>query len=88
MVNGRRWRATDPEIPEEIRDELQRHLGRARSAVRTSRDAGDEEAVKAARHRVDAAKRGLGERGDPWWEQDSATRERRWRAAIEALAER
>ena len=33
------------------------------------RDAGGEtDAVKQARARVDAAKRALGERGQPWWD--------------------
>lgn len=38
------------------------------AARRTVRDArGDNAAIKTARARVDAAKRALGERGDPWW---------------------
>lgn len=85
VVNGRRWRAADPELPDDVRADLQRHLGRARSAVRTGRAAGDEAAVAAARRRVGLAKHGLGERGQPWWEQDGPTRRRRWREALEAL---
>jgi hypothetical protein len=29
-VHGRRWRATDPEIPDGVRDRLQKHLMAAR----------------------------------------------------------
>ncbi|MFC5948852.1 hypothetical protein ACFQH9_11245 [Pseudonocardia lutea] len=85
VVRGRRWRAADPELPEQVRAELQRHLGRARAAVRTGRAADDPDAVRAARRRVALAKHGLGERGEPWWEQDPDTRERRWTEALEAL---
>ena len=85
VVRGRRWRATDPELPDDVRVDLQRHLGRARAAVRTARAAGDDAAVAAARRRVDLAKRGLGERGQPWWGQDPGARRRRWREALAAL---
>jgi hypothetical protein len=85
VVHGRRWRAADPELPDDVRAELQHHLGRARAAVRTARSAGDDEAVREARSRVGLAKHGLGERGQPWWEQDGPTRQRRWREALDAL---
>ena len=85
VVRGRRWRATDPELPDDVRAELQHHLGRARAVVRTSRAAGDEPAVRAARRRVDLAKRGLGERGEPWWEQSDSAREQRWTDALAEL---
>ena len=65
VVDGRKWRATDPELPEETAALLRSHLGRARSAVRT---AGDDGAQRAARDRVQLAKEGLGERGDAWWD--------------------
>ncbi len=42
-------------------------------------------AVTAARARVGAAKRGLGERGTPWWEQDSDARRERWTTALDEL---
>lgn len=86
VVRGRRWRAADPELPDEVRAELQQHLGRARAAVRTTRAAGDADAEAAARHRVDLAKHGLGERGTPWWEQSAEDREQRWTEALAALA--
>jgi hypothetical protein len=71
VVDGRKWRATDPELPEETAARLRSHLGRARSAVRT---AGDDGAKRAARDRVQLAKEGLGERGDAWWDLDVAQR--------------
>jgi hypothetical protein len=85
VVDGRRWRAADPELPEQVRARLLHHLGTARSAVRTAKQADDDAAVSAARARVGAAKRGLGERGTPWWEQDSDARRERWTAALDEL---
>ena len=41
--------------------------------------------MAAARARVQLAKTGLGERGDPWWEQDGDARRARWEAALRAL---
>ncbi|GAA3232757.1 hypothetical protein GCM10017691_27700 [Pseudonocardia petroleophila] len=87
VVDGRRWRAADPELPDDVRAELLHHLGVARSAVRTAGRAGDDEAVRRARARVQAAKTGLGERGDPWWEQDADARAARWTAALRTLGE-
>jgi len=85
VVDGRRWRATDPDLPDEVRAELQHHLGKARAGVRTAKAAGDEDAVREARRRVGLAKHGLGERGEPWWEQDAAAKRRRWGDALDAL---
>ncbi len=64
VVAGRRWRAVDPQLPDEEATSLRSALGRARSAVR--RTQGD--ARRAARERVQWAKEGLGERGDAWWD--------------------
>ncbi|GAA1914404.1 hypothetical protein [Nocardioides marmoribigeumensis] len=85
VVDGRRWRRSDPTLPSEVEERLLHHLGRGRSGVRTAKRAGDEEALAAARHRVRVAKVGLGERGDPWWEQDPDVRERRWTDALAGL---
>ncbi|MEV1295268.1 hypothetical protein [Pseudonocardia sp. NPDC049635] len=85
VVRGRRWRAADPALPEDVRSELQQHLGRARAEVGAGKRTGDDGCVAAARERVDAAKRGLGERGTPWWEQDEQTRRARWDGALRAL---
>ena len=70
VVGGRRWRATDPQVPEALRAELVAELMSARRAVRSEGD--------AARHRVQDAKVALGERGEPWWEEpsDEGRRER------------
>ena len=65
VAKGRLWRRTDPRLPEGERRAAVKELMRARLAVR---DAPDEEATRAARARVDAAKRALGERGPVWWE--------------------
>lgn len=62
VVDGRRWRATDPELPGELAAALRRELGRARSAIGRSREA---EETARLRGRVQVAKEGLGERGPP-----------------------
>src|SRR5690606_27687528 len=67
VVGGRRWRRSDPSIPEPLRQELVDELMDARRAVKSGKGADDETATTAARARVDAAKRALGERGPPWW---------------------
>ena len=85
VVDGRRWRAADPALPDDVRERLLHHLGVARSAVRTARRAGDDGAVTAARARVQLAKTGLGERGPAWWEQDDDERRARWTAALREL---
>lgn len=79
VVDGRRWRATDPSIPEPLRKELVGELMAARRAVRT--DPG------TARPRVQDAKVALGERGEPWWDEptDEGRRERVG-AALRTLA--
>lgn len=63
VVGGRKWRASDPSIPEQLRAQLVSSLMAGRRAVRTEGD--------AARHRVQDAKVALGERGEPWWETPS-----------------
>ena len=64
VVRGRLWRASDPTLLPERRETLVHDLMAARRAVR---DARDEESRRAARARVDIAKRSLGERGPVWW---------------------
>lgn len=68
VIDGRRWRATDPSIPENFRSELVAELMSARRAVGAATRAGDDRATTAARARVQDAKVALGERGHPWWE--------------------
>jgi hypothetical protein len=74
VVDGRRWRRTDPSLPADLVAHLTSHLGRGRSGVAQGKWAGDDERVTAARTRVGLAKRGLGERGPKWWEVDEAER--------------
>ena len=85
VVDGRRWRTADPALPDDVRERLLHHLGVGRSGVRTAKADGDEEAVAAARARVQLAKTGLGERGTAWWEQSDTEREERWETALRDL---
>lgn len=82
VVDGRKWRATDPELPEDVAAVLRRELMSARRAVGAALRAGDPVAERAARDRVGRAKTGLGERGEPWWEQTLEQRRARWEAAL------
>ncbi|MFI6090519.1 hypothetical protein [Streptomyces sp. NPDC051218] len=85
IIKGRRWRATDPLVPDEEAKRLTHHLMAARRAVAAAGD--DEGAVKAARARVQLAKTGLGERGTAWWEQTPAERRERWEDCLRRLEE-
>ena len=85
LHSGRRWRKTDPSLPEDVKARLMSHLGRGRSGVRNSAKGDDGAALPRARRTVQLAKEGLGERGTPWWEQSAADRRRRWQ---DFLAER
>jgi hypothetical protein len=88
VVGGRRWRASDPSIPEALRQELVDALMAARRAVGIATRAGDDDAVAAARARVQAAKVALGERGRPWWEPPTEQSQReRLEGAIVALVD-
>ena len=58
-MRGRLWRCSNPHLPEDERAALVSELMAARRAVRGG--------GPAARERVDAAKRTLGERGPVWW---------------------
>lgn len=86
IVKGRRWRRTDPCLPTAMVEALKSHLGRGRSGVRVAQRRGDQEAVAAARARVDLAKHGLGERGPRWWDDPEADRVARAKAALAELA--
>lgn len=77
VVKGRRWRATDPSIPEKLRAELVSALMTGRRMVRTEGD--------AARVMVHDAKVALGERGDPWWDPTDGGRRDRVAATIRTL---
>ncbi|MDP3711016.1 MAG: hypothetical protein Q8R60_00855 [Mycobacteriales bacterium] len=82
VIDGRRWRATDPAIPEDVAAELRRELMSARRAVGVALRSGDVDEERVARDRVHRAKTALGERGEPWWEQDLAQRRARWEAGL------
>ena len=79
VIDGRRWRATDPDIPEERQAELRRALMAWRRDVRRTRGTDEESASRAG---VQAAKVALGERGIPWWEQSPEERRVRWSATV------
>ena len=84
VIKGRRWRATDPAIPEDVAAQLRKVLMAARrdvgAALRADRD------PASARARVQAAKVALGERGTPWWEQTLDERRERWEQGLRDLA--
>ncbi|MEO7724331.1 MAG: DUF3253 domain-containing protein [Chthoniobacterales bacterium] len=72
VIKGRRWRKTDPNIPEKLRAELVKELMAARRVQN--------------RPRVQDAKVALGERGEKWWEEVSFEGQRkRLLAATRAL---
>jgi hypothetical protein len=79
VVDGRRWRATDPAIPEVRRQELTRVLMAWRRDVRRTKGTDEERTSRAG---VQAAKVALGERGTPWWEQTDEERRARWDAEV------
>ena len=82
-VDGRRWRASDPGIPQKFRQELVNELMAARRAVRDARSA---RAIRRSRCRVNDAKLALGERGRGWWLRATlVAANRRIEAALRAL---
>lgn len=85
VIDGRRWRRTDPSLPTAVVDALKSHLGRGRSSVGRAKRDGDDKAVAAARRRVGLAKHGLGERGPYWWDEPEAARLARAEEALRAL---
>jgi hypothetical protein len=76
IVNGRKWRATDPLIPDERRSELQSILMAWRRDVKRTKGAPE------SRRGVQSTKVALGERGTPWWEQTDKERRERWEADV------
>jgi hypothetical protein len=86
VVGGRRWRRSDPRIPDRLRSELVSELMAARRAVGAAQRSGDMERLAAARRRVQNAKVALGERGAAWWDEPSPfDRASRIRATIRTL---
>lgn len=85
VVNGRKWRATDPAIPESELEEFKHFLALGRSGSRKSKTKTEDD-IKAARQYTGLAKLGLGERGQPvWWEDSSEGRKKRWSDALVQL---
>ena len=68
VIDRRRWRATNANLPEDERKRLVSELMRARGDVGRALKAEDATAEREARDRVHAAKVALGERGPKWWE--------------------
>jgi len=77
VVRGRLWRRANPALPEEERARLVGELMSARREVRAAGSAGDADRLRAARARVHEAKVALGERGPPWWTDESPDFNRR-----------
>jgi len=73
VIDGRKWRATNPNLPEEERKKWVSELMSARRAVGAALKSGNKELENAARDRVQAAKEALGERGPKWWEDKPPT---------------
>lgn len=76
VIKGRRWRATDPDIPEERNAELRSILMAWRREVKRTSGAPE------SRAGVQATKVALGERGTPWWEQSDDERRARWESEV------
>ena len=76
IVGGRRWRATDPLIPDDRNAELRSILMAWRRDVKRTKGAPE------SRAGVQATKVALGERGTPWWEQTDDERRARWETEV------
>lgn len=83
VVDGRKWRASDPELDQELRRALVSELMAARRHVKEALSDNDPRALKMARARVHDAKVALGERGKPWWEPQTPSDEEERLAATE-----
>lgn len=87
VIDGRRWRATDPGIPSTLAAELRKALMAARRDIGTAKRR--EEDPTPIRRRVQAAKVALGERGRPWWEpaQEETDHDERIAETIRAMVD-
>ena len=65
VLRGRLWRLSNPYLDPRDHERIVQRLMFARRAVY---EATNPRERIAARVKVDAAKRALGERGDPWWD--------------------
>ncbi|MDP9088201.1 MAG: hypothetical protein M3O26_05620 [Pseudomonadota bacterium] len=66
VVNARLWRLSNPNLKPTVREHWVDELMQARRKVRAAK--ANCSLLKVARSRVDVAKRALGERGPPWWD--------------------
>jgi hypothetical protein len=67
IVRGQLWRAANPNLSEERREELIATLMQARRDIARALRAHDHEGERAARRVVHRTKVALGERGPRWW---------------------
>jgi hypothetical protein len=74
VIRGRLWRLSNPFLDPAEHGKLVRDLMSARRAVREATSSPER---MAARQRVDAAKRALGERGAVWWDDGAPDYNRR-----------
>ncbi|MGB3735640.1 MAG: hypothetical protein WA964_11830 [Ilumatobacter sp.] len=89
VIEGRKWRVSDPALDEPLRQHLVDELMHARRAVKTAKGDGDETELRSARDRVQDAKVALGERGPKWWEPVSeADTDLRIEAFIRTIGDR
>lgn len=87
VVNNRKWRATDPLIPEDDLRQLKHYLAIGRSGSRKGKDKTEDD-IQRARQFTGLAKLGLGERGQPeWWNDTEESRNHRWQDALKNLKE-
>lgn len=75
VVPGRLWRAANPGLKPNVREQLTRALMAARRAIGSAPPKSD--LMNAARSAVDKAKRALGERDPIWWRDGAPDYNRR-----------
>ena len=66
----RLWRCTNPSLDDSTESRLVKELMDARRAVKAAKALDDQQKLREARDRVNAAKIALGERGPTWWDDD------------------
>ncbi len=74
VLRGRLWRLSNPSLDAKDHEQIVQRLIQARRAVHDATNSRDR---IAARVKVDAAKRALGERGEPWWDDGAPDYSRR-----------
>ena len=71
VVKGLLWRCSNPALSDEERQHLVRDLMDACLAVKKAKASNEADQMRAARAKIDRAKRALGERGPVWWSDGS-----------------